>query len=68
MPCKHVSLGLEATHFAAWLGLWHRTCRAHLPGPEAEYLIAVAEKIGQRLRMIVANDGHAGWMPQSEGG
>lgn len=54
MPMKHTSLGLEERHFQAWLGLWSRHCRAHLPPVEAEELIALAESIGQRLRQIVA--------------
>ncbi len=53
MPWKHVALGLEEKHFAAWLGLWHRNCRIHLPATEAEEMIAIAETIGQRLRMIL---------------
>jgi hemoglobin len=57
MPQKHGPLGLEERHFQAWLGLWSRHCRAHLPAAEAEELIAVAETIGRRLRQIVALDG-----------
>lgn len=53
MPAAHAALGLEEGHFEAWLGLWHRNCRIHLPPREAEEMIAVAEAIGQRLRMIV---------------
>jgi hemoglobin len=63
MPWKHVPLKLEEKHFEAWLGLWGRTCRAHLAEPEADELIAVAEKIGQRLRMIIANHAASGLMP-----
>jgi hemoglobin len=54
MPFKHLHLALGETHFQAWLGLWHRHCRAHLPAPEAEELIARAEAIGLRLRQIIA--------------
>lgn len=57
MPLRHVNLGLEERHFRAWLGLWARHCRAHLPPAEAEELIAVAESIGQRLRQIVGLPG-----------
>ncbi len=53
MPFKHVSLGLQEAHFQAWLDLWQRHCRAHLPAREATELIALAETIGQRLRQIV---------------
>lgn len=52
MPFKHISLGLEERHFAAWLDLWQRHCRAHLPAIEAKQLIALAESIGMRLRQI----------------
>ena len=55
MPWKHVSLGLKEAHFEAWLGLWHRNCRIHLSETEADDMIAIAEKIGQRLRGIIAN-------------
>ncbi len=54
MPMKHLNLGLEEKHFEAWLGLWGRHCRAHLPPAEAEELAAAAEGIGQRLRQILA--------------
>lgn len=54
MPWKHVPLRLEQRHFAAWLGLWSRHCRAHLAPTEAEEMIAAAETLGQRLRHIIA--------------
>jgi hemoglobin len=54
MPWKHVPLQLNEAHFAAWLGLWSRHCRAHLAPAEAIDLIAAAETIGQRLRQILA--------------
>jgi hemoglobin len=57
MPAKHVPLGLEERHFEAWLGLWARHCQARLAPTEAAELIAVAETIGQRLRLIVGADG-----------
>ncbi|HEY0945606.1 MAG TPA: group III truncated hemoglobin [Opitutaceae bacterium] len=57
MPWKHVSLGLEAHHFDAWLDLWRRHCRAHLGAAEAAELIRLAENIGERIRFIVA--GHS---------
>lgn len=55
MPHKHLPLGLEAEHFEAWLGLWRRNCRQHLPVAEAEELIGLAETIGGRLRQITAH-------------
>ena len=57
MPAKHMPLGLEEKHFQAWLGLWQRHCRAHLPAGEAEEMIGLAENIGQRLRWMVAQHG-----------
>ena len=63
MPLKHLPLGLEERHFQAWLGLWSRHCRAHLPAAEAGELIAVAEALGQRLRQIVARAGGGGAGP-----
>lgn len=53
MPMKHMELGLEERHFAAWLDLWERNCRAQLPAAEAEELVGVAHGIGARLRQIV---------------
>lgn len=52
MAARHLPLQLTEPHFEAWLGLWHRHCRAHLPATEAEEMIALAETIGQRLRAI----------------
>ncbi len=57
MPWKHLPLRLEEHHFAAWLDLWRRHCRAHLAPTEAEELIAAAETLGQRLRQIIAQYG-----------
>lgn len=56
MAARHIPLQLEEKHFQAWLGLWHRHCEAHLPAPEAAEMIAIAEAIGQRLRMITGAD------------
>jgi hemoglobin len=53
MPLKHLSLGLEPQHFAAWLQLWDWNCQRHLPPAEAAELSALAHGIGQRLRQIV---------------
>jgi len=54
MPLRHVPLGLDESHFEAWLGLWSRHCRAHLAAAEGRELIALAENIGLRLRQIVS--------------
>lgn len=60
MPMKHFPLGLEERHFAAWLGLWERQCRARLTSPEADDMIDVAQTIGRRLRTMIAHQGTAG--------
>ncbi len=57
MPWKHLPLKLEERHFAAWLDLWRRNCRAHLAPAEAVDMIAAAEALGQRLRQIIAQYG-----------
>jgi hemoglobin len=53
MPLKHLALGLEAQHFAAWLELWDWNCTRHLAPPEASEMSALAHGIGQRLKQIV---------------
>ncbi|MGJ8653396.1 MAG: hypothetical protein ACSHX8_08995 [Opitutaceae bacterium] len=52
---KHLTLGIGEAHFEAWLGLWKRTCATHLPEAEANDMITIAEKVGKRLRGILAN-------------
>jgi hemoglobin len=53
MPLKHLTLGLEPTHFGAWLELWDANCRSYLPPREAEEMSMLAHGIGQRLRTII---------------
>ena len=57
MPQKHFPLSLEPRHFEAWLDLWRRHCRIHLPAIEAAELIMAAEGIGERLRWLAAQYG-----------
>lgn len=57
MPAIHAAMNLEDAHFEAWLGLWRRNCHIHLESREAEEMIALAEGIGDRLRVIVQNRG-----------
>ena len=57
MPQKHFPLSLEPRHFEAWLDLWRRHCRIHLPATEAAELIMAAESIGERLRWLAAQYG-----------
>lgn len=54
MPHKHLPLRLNQEHFEAWLGLWYRNCRTHLPPTEAEEMIGLANAIGRRLHQITA--------------
>jgi hemoglobin len=53
MPAKHVNLGLNASHFQAWLQLWEFNCRAYLEAKEAQEMISLAHEIGRRLRGII---------------
>ena len=57
MPQRHFPLGLEEGHFEAWLDLWRRHCRAHLASHEAEEMIRLADGIGDRLRLLIAQFG-----------
>jgi hemoglobin len=54
MPQKHFPLGLRPAHFEAWLELWRRHCKIHLPEAEAQELIRFAEGIGERLQWLIA--------------
>ena len=56
MPQKHFPLGLELEHFSHWLDLWRRQCQIRFPRAEARELIQLAEKIGERLRSLIAHD------------
>jgi hemoglobin len=53
MPAKHISLGLSANHFQAWLQLWEFNCHAYLNKIEAEEMISLAHEIGRRLQAII---------------
>lgn len=53
MPLQHLSLGLEAKHFAGWLELWDFNCRRHLKPAEAAEMSQLAHNIGARLATIV---------------
>lgn len=54
MAARHFPLALEAQHFDAWLELWRRHCRIHLPAPEAEEMIQLAETMRDRLQSMIA--------------
>ena len=56
MAWKHLALNLEEAHFQAWPGLWKRTCHTHLSESQAEQMSQIADKIGMRLRTIIANN------------
>ena len=53
MPAKHLSLGLNGSHFQAWLQLWEFNCRTYLKSTEAQEMISLAHEIGRRLRGII---------------
>ncbi len=55
MPLKHLALNIGPEHFEAWLDLWRRHCRAHLPAEAAEEMVRAADTIGERLREIIAS-------------
>ncbi len=54
MPAKHLNLGIEPRHFAAWLQLWSFNCTAQLKQPEAQEMISLAQEIGKRLKSIIS--------------
>jgi hemoglobin len=53
MPAKHLALGIDATHFSAWLQLWRFNCSSHLKEAEAQEMISLAHEIGRRLKSIL---------------
>jgi hemoglobin len=56
MPAKHMNLGIDPGHFAAWLQLWSFNCTCHLPKTEAQEMIGLAREIGQRLKSIICEE------------
>jgi hemoglobin len=59
MPAKHLALGIDATHFTAWLQLWRFNCSSHLKDTEAQEMISLAHDIGRRLRSILGVESSA---------
>lgn len=57
---RHVRLGLDLEHFAAWLNIWEANCRAELPGREAGEMIAIAHLFAERLKVMTGNARPAG--------
>jgi hemoglobin len=53
MPAKHLNLGIDASHFDAWLQLWRFNCAAYLAETEAREMISLAQEIGRRLKSIL---------------
>ena len=53
MPLRHLELGLDDPHFAAWLQLWDANCRCYLRAEEAKEMSRLAHDIGGRLKRIV---------------
>lgn len=60
MPAKHLNLGIDASHFDAWLQLWRFNCSAHLGESEAREMISLAQEIGRRLKGILATASRSG--------
>lgn len=54
MPAKHLNLGIDGSHFDAWLQLWSFNCSTHLKGIEAQEMITLAHEIGRRLKSIIS--------------
>jgi hemoglobin len=54
---RHIRLGLDHEHFAAWLTLWEKNCRAELPEREAGEMIAIARIFAVRLKEMTGNSG-----------
>jgi len=54
MPQKHLSLGLDETHFEAWLELWRRHCRIRFEPALAGAMIELAEGLGGRIHQLIA--------------
>jgi hypothetical protein len=48
-------LGINASHFEAWLQLWRFNCAAHLAPNEAQEMTTLAQEIGARLKGILAS-------------
>lgn len=55
MPAKHLYLGINASHFEAWLQLWGFNCAAHLAPNEAREMTSLAQEIGARLKSILSS-------------
>ena len=53
----HAPLGLCSEHFDAWLAQWRQSCRLHFPEPEAAEMIALAERLGTRMRESLSPPG-----------
>lgn len=68
MPMKHLNLGIDASHFNAWLQLWTFNCRNHLPEAEAREMIALAHEIGRRLKGILGVEPFPNHFADSNGG
>lgn len=67
-PFRHVRLGLDLSHFDAWLDLWQRHCRAHLRSDAAEDPISAAETRGERIRFVIAAHGTGRDVAAHDGG
>ncbi len=46
----HAPLGLRSESFDRWLAQWRQSCRLHFAEAEAAEMIALAERLGSRMR------------------
>jgi hemoglobin len=51
---RHLSLGIDERHFAAWLALWDENAKATLPEAEAGEMSRLAHGIGDDLARMIA--------------
>jgi hemoglobin len=52
----HRPLDLDEAHFERWLALWGETARESLTPPQAAHVSALAQRIGQSLRIGLGID------------
>ena len=50
----HMQLGIRPEHFEHWLRLWDINCMRELPHSEGAEMSAIAHRLAERLKMIVA--------------
>lgn len=51
---KHFRLGLDASHFEAWLSVWEQNCRDLLQPREADEMVFLARNIADDVQRMIA--------------